>query len=91
MGGNNLDQNLLFILILVNVVSLVIFGADKLLAIRGGMRIPEVRLLLLAFLGPFGAQLGMLAFRHKTRKPIFLLVPLFLMLQFALLFYFQFI
>ena len=91
MGGNNLDQNLLFILMLVNVVSLVIFGVDKLLAIRGGMRIPEVRLLLLAFLGPFGAQLGMLAFRHKTRKPIFLLVPFFLMLQFALLFYFQLI
>jgi uncharacterized membrane protein YsdA (DUF1294 family) len=84
-----LDKVLLTILLVVNFVSLVFFGLDKLLAIRGGMRIPETRLLLLAFLGPFGAQLGMLLFRHKTRKPRFLLVPLFLLFQLVLMFYFQ--
>jgi uncharacterized membrane protein YsdA (DUF1294 family) len=84
-----LDQVLLIILLVVNFVSLVFFGLDKLWAIRGGMRIPESRLLLLAFLGPFGAFLGMLLFRHKIRKPRFLLVPIFLLFQFILMFYFQ--
>ena len=85
----NLDKVLLTILLVVNFVSLVFFGLDKLWAMRGGVRIPESKLLLLAFLGPFGAYLSMLLFRHKTRKPRFLLVPLFLLLQLILMFYFQ--
>ena len=85
-----LDQ-LLIILLVVNFVSLVFFGLDKLWAMRGGMRIPEPKLLLLAFLGPFGAYIGMLLFRHKTRKPRFLLVPLFLLFQIVLMFYFHLI
>ena len=84
-----LYQVLLIILLIVNFVSLVFFGLDKLWAMRGGMRVPESRLLLLAFLGPFGAYLGMLLFRHKTRKPRFLLVPLFLLFQLVLMFYFR--
>jgi uncharacterized membrane protein YsdA (DUF1294 family) len=79
----------MIILLMVNFVSLVFFGLDKLWAMRGGMRVPESRLLLLAFLGPFGAYLGMLLFRHKTRKPRFLLVPLFLLFQLVLMFYFR--
>ena len=86
-----LDQVLLIILLAVNFVSLVFFGFDKLWAMRGGVRIPESRLLLLAFLGPFGAFLGMLLFRHKTRKPSFLLVPLLLLFQLVLMFYFHLI
>ncbi|MGD0804614.1 MAG: DUF1294 domain-containing protein [Candidatus Bathyarchaeia archaeon] len=82
-----LDQVFLIILLVVNFVSLVFFGLDKLWAMRGGMRIPESRLLLLAFLGPFGAYMGMLLFRHKTRKPKFLLVPLFLLVQLVLMYY----
>ena len=82
-----LDQVPLIILLVVNFVSLVFFGLDKLWTMRGGMRIPESNLLLLAFLGPFGAYLGMLLFRHKTRKPRFLLVPLFPQFQLVLMFY----
>ena len=78
---------ILLFLFVVNFLSLVFFGWDKLWATRGGRRVPEVRLLTLAFVGPFGAFLGMVAFRHKTRKPRFLLVPLFLTIQVLLLYY----
>ncbi len=77
---------------LVNFVALACFGLDKIWAMSGGgRRIPESRLLLLAFLGPFGALPGMLLFRHKTRKPRFLLVPLFTLFQLVLASYFHLI
>jgi uncharacterized membrane protein YsdA (DUF1294 family) len=71
------------LLLILNVASLVAFGVDKLNSKRRGYRIPESRLLLLAFFGPFGALAGMLLFRHKTRKIKFILVPLFAVLQVA--------
>jgi uncharacterized membrane protein YsdA (DUF1294 family) len=76
---------------IVNSVSLAIFGIDKLKSKKGGWRVPESRLLLVAFFGPFGAYAGMLLFRHKTRKIKFLLVPIFLILQVLLIVYFFFI
>ncbi len=79
-------QTILQILLLtVNIISLVAFGIDKFNSMKRGYRIPESRLLLLAFFGPFGALAGMLFFRHKTRKIKFLLVPIFALLQFFLL------
>ena len=79
----------LIFLVIVNVVSLIFFGLDKLKSVRGGWRIPEFRLLLVAFFGPFGAYAGMLFFRHKTRRPKFLLVPIFLLIQLCLIVYFH--
>ena len=79
---------LLVFLVIANVVSLIFFGVDKLKSMRGGWRIPESRLLLAAFFGPFGAYAGMLLFRHKTRKTRFLLVPVFLLIQSSLVVYF---
>ncbi|CVK34609.1 DUF1294 domain-containing protein [Methanoculleus bourgensis] len=51
---------------------------------EGTWRTPERRLLFLALLGPFGALGAMRAFRHKTRKTKFWLVPIFLCLQIGL-------
>jgi uncharacterized membrane protein YsdA (DUF1294 family) len=82
---------LLVFLVAVNFVSLVFFGVDKLKSKRGGWRIPESRLLLVAFFGPFGAYAGMLLFRHKIRKVKFLLVPVFLFIQVWLMVYFHLI
>jgi uncharacterized membrane protein YsdA (DUF1294 family) len=65
------------------------FGVDKLKSKRGGWRIPEVRLLLVALFGPFGAYAGMLLFKHKTRKVKFLLVPIFLFIHLYLILYFN--
>jgi uncharacterized membrane protein YsdA (DUF1294 family) len=84
-------SSLLVFLVAVNFVSLVFFGVDKLKSKRGGWRVPESRLLLVAFFGPFGAYAGMLLFRHKTRKVKFLLVPVFLFVQVCLMAYFHLI
>jgi uncharacterized membrane protein YsdA (DUF1294 family) len=79
---------ILVLLVIVNALSLLFFGVDKLRSIRRGWRIPESRLLLAAFFGPFGACAGMLLFRHKTRKARFLLVPVFVLIQSCLIVYY---
>jgi uncharacterized membrane protein YsdA (DUF1294 family) len=76
------------VMVTVNLVALTIFGIDKLQSKRGIWRVPETRLLLVAFFGPFGALAGMLLFRHKTRKVKFLLVPVFLIFHVFLIVYF---
>ena len=78
---------LIFILVVVNIISFVLFGVDKLKSMRGGWRISEARLLLVALFGPFGAYAAMLLFRHKTRKIKFLLVPLFMFIQLGAILY----
>ena len=64
----------LAIFLLVNLVTFFIYGADKRKAIKGKMRIPEKTLLLWSVFGPFGGCAGMMHFRHKTKKFVFVLV-----------------
>ena len=73
-------------LALINIVLLVLFGRDKAAARRGGRRTPETTLLALAVIGgSLGGWLGMLLFRHKTRKPAFRIgLPLILIVQLLL-------
>ena len=70
----------------VNVLDLILMGADKAKAKSGARRIPEATLLLFAILGgSVGGILGMLLFRHKTRHAAFALgLPLILLAQLAL-------
>ena len=70
----------------VNVLDLILMGADKAKAKSGARRIPEATLLLFAILGgSAGGILGMLLFRHKTRHAAFALgLPLILLAQLAL-------
>ena len=86
----SLVQGLPFIipLIAVNVGSLLIFGFDKYKSVKGGRRVPESRLLIIAFFGPFGAFAGMLLFKHKTRKVKFVLIPIFLLVHIFIISYF---
>ena len=79
----------LLILAAVNLLAFALYGVDKVKAKKGGWRIPEATLLLVAFLGgSMGALLGMEVFRHKTRHAKFrILVPLFLILHIALAVY----
>ncbi|MGM9831654.1 MAG: DUF1294 domain-containing protein [Paludibacteraceae bacterium] len=71
--------------ILVNLLTFVLYGVDKLRAKQADRRIPERTLLLLPYLGgSVGALLGMWIFRHKTKHLKFrILVPLALLLQIA--------
>lgn len=65
---------------LFNLVTFCVYAADKRIAKskKGGRRVPERTLLLLAFFGGcYGAALGMALCRHKTKHARFLvLVPL---------------
>ena len=64
--------------ILLNLLSAVLFVADKKKAEKDMWRIRESTLLTSALLGPFGAVAAMHLAHHKTRKPKFKLVYVFL-------------
>ena len=56
-------------LVSINLLALVLFGLDKSKAKRGNRRISEKALLGISLIGgAIGGLLGMLAFRHKTKK-----------------------
>ncbi len=64
--------NIATYLIAINFAAFAAFGIDKMRAEAGGWRIPEARLLGLAFFGGSpGAYAGRQLFRHKTRKQPF--------------------
>lgn len=76
-------------LIAVNFVAFVMYGLDKVRAIKGLWRVPERVLLKVSLLGgALGSLLGMLLFRHKIRKWKFILLisaMLILQIMFAIL------
>ena len=69
----------------LNVISMLMFFSDKRKAVKGKWRTTENALLFSALLGPFGATLGMHLAHHKTNKPKFKLVYLFLILHIAII------
>jgi uncharacterized membrane protein YsdA (DUF1294 family) len=74
-----------------NIFVALIYGVDKLLAIRKKRRVSEKKLLFLAFLlGGFGAMFGMIIFNHKTSKRRFrFLVPVFAIVNIVFLYIIQ--
>ncbi|MBQ7365451.1 MAG: DUF1294 domain-containing protein [Clostridia bacterium] len=66
------------LLLVMNLVSLVAYYADKQKAKKGTWRTPEATLIALAWaFGSIGALVGMYGFRHKTKHIKFIiLVPL---------------
>ncbi len=82
---------MIFYLGVINVLSFLIYGLDKLKAKYHKWRISEKTLLLLAILGgAYGSYFAMILFHHKTRKPVFKFgVPLILILETILLVYFK--
>ncbi len=65
---------LVVVLVVLNAASFALFGIDKRRASRGAWRISEATLIGSgAVCGTIGAWAGVVAFRHKTRKPRFLL------------------
>lgn len=62
-------------LVTLSVVTFIWYGFDKGQSKRGGLRVPEIVLQLLAVAGGFpGGWLGMIVFRHKTRHGSFIVV-----------------
>lgn len=65
-------NNILGTLAVINLISFMLFGVDKLHAEAGSWRISERTLLAWAlFGGSIGAYAGRAVFRHKTRKQPF--------------------
>lgn len=55
-----------------NILTLVIYGADKLAARKAWRRVPETTLLVFGVVGGWpGAMVGQRLFRHKTQKQPF--------------------
>lgn len=79
----NALNNLLFILLIWNIIVMLVYGIDKIKARKGSRRISERALILCAFLfGGYGAMFGMVVFNHKTSKTKFrTFVPLFTALE----------
>lgn len=79
-------QLILGIIAIWNLVVFLLYGIDKLKAIRNSWRVSEKTLLVSAFLlGGVGAFFGMRIWRHKTQHTCFkLLVPLAAVITVAL-------
>ena len=77
---------LIIILIILSLITFLLFGMDKRKAAKHKWRIPEATLLLFSVFGGIGGLMGMLFFRHKTRKWKFrILVPLFAVIDTGIL------
>ena len=69
--------------LLVNIVTFLVYGFDKLMAIYGKWRVSEATVFVLAIIGgSVGVLMGMELFRHKTQKRSFrIVVPLVALLH----------
>ena len=74
---------LIIYIILINVITFIVYGADKRKAVKDKWRVRESTLFILAAIGgSFGALLGMYVFHHKTRKWYFKIgIPAILVIQ----------
>ena len=82
-------RGLLIYLAAVNILTIIVFGVDKMNARANRQRVRIVTLLGLALIGgSVGALIGMYGFHHKTKKAYFTVgVPLILLMQVVVLFY----
>ena len=73
--------------VIINVVTFLLYGIDKLEAKQGSWRISEATLLILAVIGgSIGALIGMKVWHHKTQHKKFKYgLPLILLAQIALI------
>ncbi len=74
-------------LAVINIITFIMFGADKARAAKGRWRISEAALILATLLGgSIGALAGMKIFHHKTRHRKFTVgIPVILVLQIVLM------
>ena len=74
---------ILIYLIIINLITFIVFGLDKIYAIKKRWRYKEISLLGLCLVGgTIGGFLAMYLFRHKTKKKIFVIgVPLIIIIH----------
>lgn len=76
-----------YYLIVINIIGLIICFIDKRKAIKNKYRIPENILMMISLIGGcFGFFLGMILFKHKTRKSKFYIsIPLIIIMWIIIL------
>jgi len=83
----NLEQILIIVFLIINIFSLVVMGYDKHKSIKGNgiERTPEGIIFFIAvFFGSIGVYIGMLGFRHKTKRWYFQMgIPLLILQNLA--------
>lgn len=84
-----MTQTIIYILIVINIITFLVYGIDKWKAKQGSWRISEATLLLLAVIGgSIGALLGMQVWRLKTMHKKFKYgLPLILLAQIAIIYF----
>ena len=84
-----MTQTVIYILIVINVLTFLVYGIDKWKAKQGSWRISEATLLILAVIGgSIGALLGMQVWHHKTMHKKFKYgLPLILLAQIAIIYF----
>lgn len=72
---------------IMSIIGFATMAIDKKKSIKRGWRIPELTLILIAFMGgALGSYIGMYMFRHKTKHLKFvILLPLAILLHIQLL------
>jgi uncharacterized membrane protein YsdA (DUF1294 family) len=83
---NMIEKILIAYLLLINIITLILYGIDKWKAKHNMWRIPEATLIILAAVGgSIGAFAAMKLFHHKTmHKKFYIGVPVIIILQIAL-------
>ena len=83
-----MTQTIVYVLIVINVLTFLVYGIDKWKAKQGRWRISEATLLMLAVIGgSIGALLGMQVWHHKTMHKKFKYgLPLIILAQIALIY-----
>jgi uncharacterized membrane protein YsdA (DUF1294 family) len=83
---NLFEKILIAYLLLINIITLILYGIDKWKAKHNMWRIPEATLIILAAVGgSIGAFAAMKLFHHKTmHKKFYIGVPVIIILQIAL-------
>ena len=84
-----MTQTIIYILIVINIITFLVYGIDKWKAKQGIGRISEATLLILAVIGgSIGALLGMQVWHHKTMHKKFKYgLPLILLAQIAIIYF----
>lgn len=86
-----MEKIIISYVIVINIITLVMFGIDKWKAKHNKWRIPEATLLIFSAVGgSIGALCGMRLFHHKTlHKKFYIGVPIILVLQILAIAYYS--
>ena len=88
-----MQETIVYYLIIINIVTFLVYGIDKLKAKKSLWRVRENSLLMLAILGgSIGAWLGMKVWHHKTLHKKFRYgIPAIIIIQLVIIGYFLYI